>query len=102
MVTYMDSYLMIVTIIMNALVAGLFGALKYYSNTLGPNPEQFDMKKFVPIMILSVIVSAGMIVGSQDVTADRINDFLTANFTLVVFANTVYSIVVKKYFNSAP
>lgn len=84
-------------VLTSAFVAGLFGALKYYSNTIGTNPEQFSMMKFAPIVILSVIVSVGFALGANQMfTADMIVEYLTANFTLVAFANTVFSIMLKK------
>lgn len=88
----------LVSILLSAMVAGFFGALKFYSNTLGPNPETFDLSKFAPIMILSVIISVGFALYQGVVmTPEGITEFVSANFILVLFANTVYSIVLKYY-----
>jgi ethanolamine transporter EutH len=90
----------LIPILISALTAGLFGALKFYSNTLGSDPETFELKKFLPIVVLSVIISVGFAFGAGDmITSDQIVEYLTANFMLVIFANTVYSIVQKKYPN---
>lgn len=87
-----------ISIIISAIVAGMFGALKYYSNTLGSNPESFDMRKFAPILIISVIVSFGMVVSGGDMaTAEGIKNYITDNFILVIFANTALTIVEKWY-----
>lgn len=88
----------IVPVLVSAGVAGMFGALKYYSNTIGPNPEDFSLRKFAPIMILSIIISVGFAFGANQMfTADMILEYLTANFTLVAFANTAFSIILKKF-----
>lgn len=90
----------LVPILVSAGVAGFFGALKYYSNTLGPNPEQFELKKFIPIVTISLIVSIGFAIGAGNMlNAEQIVEYLTANFTLVIFANTVYGMIIKRYPN---
>ena len=82
-------------------MAGFFGALKYYSNTIGPEPEKFEIKKFLPIITISVIVSVGFAVGAGDMlNADQVVEYLTANFTLVMFVNTIYGMILKKYPNA--
>lgn len=84
--------------VLSAIAVGFFAALKYYSNTLGPNPESFDYNKFIPIFVLSVAVSIGMVLGTGNaITSDQVNNFLTLNFMLVLFANTGWTILVKKY-----
>jgi len=93
----MDASIIVPTVV-SALVAGLYGAIKYYSNTLGPNAEQFDMNKFIPIVVISILISIGFAVGANQMfTADQIVEYLGANFTLVIFANTVYTIILKKF-----
>lgn len=94
----------IITVIASAIMAGLFGALKYYSNTLGDNPESFDLGKFTPIAILGIGISLVMAVfASTPMTASDIATYITGNFFLVVFANTLWTAflktdVYKKYF----
>ncbi len=84
--------------VLSAILVGFFAALKYYSNTLGPTPESFDYNKFIPIFILSVAVSVGMVIGTGNaVGPDQVNDFLAMNFLLVMFANTGWTILTKKY-----
>jgi hypothetical protein len=93
----------ILPILISALVAGIFGALKYYSNTLGPNPETFDLSKFAPIMILSIIISVGFAVfNGVAMTPEGITEFVTANFVLVLFANTVWTVITKWYYKTYP
>jgi hypothetical protein len=87
-----------ISIIISAVVAGLFGALKYYSNTLGTNPETFDMRKFIPILIISVVVSIGMVVSGGDMaTAEGLRQYIEENFIVVIFANTALTIIEKWY-----
>lgn len=91
----------LVPILVSAILAGFFGALKYYSNTIGPEPEKFELKKFLPIITISVLVSVGFAFGAGDMlNADQIVEYLTANFTLVMFVNTVYTMILKKYPNA--
>jgi len=88
----------LIPILVSAAMAGFFGALKYYSNTIGPEPEKFEIKKFLPIITISVIVSVGFAVGAGDMlNADQVVEYLTANFTLVMFVNTIYGMILKKY-----
>lgn len=88
----------LIPLLLSAIVAGLFGALKYYSNILGSNPETFELGKFIPILIISIILSIGFVLsGGSTGTAEEISKFISANFLLVMFANTVWTIILKKY-----
>lgn len=89
---------LVLTTLLSVIVAGFFAALKYYSNTIGSNPENFDLNKLAPILIISVAVSIGMYLGAGTVIEqEALVDFITANFLLVIFANTGWTILVKKY-----
>lgn len=91
----------VVSIILSATTVGLFGALKYYSNTLGNNPESFDIMKFAPIAVLGIIISIGSaIFGDLQMTQEGISQFIAANFILVVFANTAWTIIQKKFLST--
>lgn len=88
----------LIALVLSAIVVGLFAALKYYSNTVGSNPETFEMKKFLPIMTLSIVISVTLaLVNGVSMTAEGIAEYMTANFTLVLFANTLWTILAKKY-----
>jgi len=87
-----------IAIVINTLVVALFAALKYYSNTIGPNPEEFSLSKFAPILIISVLVGIGLSLstGGSAMEVDQIVTFISENFMLVIFINTLYSIIMKK------
>lgn len=88
----------LIPLILSALAAGFFGALKYYSNILGSEPEKFELAKFMPIVIISIIISlAFALTGGSVSTAEEISAFITGNFLLVIFVNTIWTIILKKY-----
>lgn len=76
----------IIPVIISAIFVGFYGAIKYYSKTLGTNPEAFDINKFLPIVMVSIVMAIIMSL-SGAVTTDNMVEFLSANFTLVVFVD---------------
>jgi hypothetical protein len=93
----------LISVILGSITVGLFGALKFYSNTLGNNPESFDLKKFAPIMIVGISFSIIMaLTGNVEMTAQSIGEFISANFILVIFVNTIITILLKKLYPSTP
>ena len=94
----MSTYLPFIGLILSNISTGLFGAMKYYQNTLGDNPENFELEKFAPIAILGIVISVGMFAVGAPMDAVAIGEFIGVNFFLVVVFNTLYTIVKKKYF----
>lgn len=92
-------YSALVSILVSAVVVGIFGALKYYSNSVDPtNPESFEIKKFAPILVISILISLGMAYYYGDITTpELLSDFLSKNFLLVMFVNTGWTILLKKF-----
>lgn len=83
-----------IPIIISAALVGLYGGVKYYSKSLGTNPEAFEMKKFIPIVILSIVVSVGYSISGATLSPEEIATFVAENFTLVIFidqALTIYT-----------
>jgi uncharacterized membrane protein YiaA len=91
-------YYPIIGLILSNISTGLFGAMKYYQNTLGNNPESFEIEKFAPIAILGIVISVGMLLVGTPMDAVQIGEFIGVNFFLVVVFNTIYTILKKKYF----
>lgn len=94
----MSIYYPIIGLILSNISTGLFGAMKYYQNTLGSNPENFELEKFAPIAVLGVVISLGMFMAGAPMDAIAIGEFIGVNFFLVVVFNTLYTIAKKKWF----
>jgi hypothetical protein len=85
--TEIDLLIAALPIVFTAVMVGFYGALKYYAKSLGTNPEAFEMNKFLPIVIVSIVVSVAMsLSGAISTTADMLA-FLGENFTLVIFVD---------------
>jgi hypothetical protein len=87
-----------IPVLISAFMVGLFGAMKFYSNTLGSNPESFDLRKFAPLAILGIAFSVGSaLMYGAFVDAAQVAEYISVNFMWVLFINTVLTIIGKKF-----
>lgn len=86
----------VIVLLMSAVSAGLYGAIKYYANKI--DGETFDIEKFMPIAILSIGVSIIFALGGVPTDPVGIAEYIGLNGFLVIMANTIYGYIRKRFF----
>jgi len=95
----MDIVYMIGFVLIPSIFNAAWAALKYYSNTIGNNPETFDMRKFLPFVILGVGISIYTALTLQDVTSsEQIIAIMGQNLGYLVTINLIIDIIKKQPF----
>ena len=93
---YMDIYTLVVLVIFPSVVNAIWASLKYYSNTLGSNPESFEIRRFIPFVIIGLCISlANAFTVGGAIGADEVFRLIGENLGYLVTVNVLIEIVMK-------
>lgn len=86
----------LVALFIPTLMAAIYGALKYYSKTIGPSPEQFNINKFVPFLVLGLLVGFfNVYTSGTALTEDQIIMYMEQSTGMLVLIETILQILAR-------